>query len=189
MTTVVVVRKDRQVCIAADTLARYGDQLEPARNIANSNKLVEVGDSILAPTGPASAQLVLRSYFSDEERECDFHGVDAIFETVRQMHAVLKDDFYLLPKEDDEQPFESSQMSFLVANRTGIYGVYSLRSVQEYLQFYSFGSGSEYALGALQALHAEPVDAESLARRAVEAACELDSATGAPVTWKTLDLA
>ncbi len=188
MTTVVVVQKDGKICIAADTLARYGYQLEPAENIRNSDKIVTVGDTFLAPTGPASAQLILRSYFADPENAADFSGVDAIFETMRQMHGTLKDEYFLNPKEDEEQAFESTQMSCLVANSTGIYGVYSLRSVQEYLKFYSFGSGSEYALGALHALYEEPLDAEAIAVRAVEAASQLDSATGAPVTWRTLNV-
>ncbi len=188
MTTVVVVRKAGKLCIAADTLARYGDQLEPASNVRNSDKIVAVGDSFLAPTGPASAQLVLRSYFSDPQRTTDFGSVDEIFETMREMHAVLRDEYFLNPKEDDEQPFESSQISCLVANTSGIYGIYSLRSVQEYLRFYSFGSGSEYALGALQALYDGPLDAEALAIRAVECAAKLDAASGVPVTWRTLDL-
>lgn len=188
MTTVVVVHKDEKICIAADTLARYGDQLEPAENVRNSDKIVAIGETYLAPTGPASAQLILRSYFADSEHAADFSGVDAIFETMRQMHGVLKDEYFLNPKEDDEQPFESTQMSCLVANSTGIYGVYSLRSVQEYLRYYAFGSGSEYALGAMQALYDEPLDAETIAVRAVESAAKLDSATGTPVTWRTLTL-
>jgi len=188
MTTVVTVRKNGRVCIAADTLARYGDQLEPAENIANSDKLVTIGDTLLAPTGPASAQLILRSYFANPERVADFSSVDAIFETMRQLHGCLKDDYFLNPKEDDEQPFESTQMTCMVANSTGIYGVYSLRSVQEYRRYYAFGSGSEYALGAMQALYEEPLEAEEIAIRAVEAAAKLDSATETPVTFKTLVL-
>lgn len=188
MTTIVVVRKNGKVCIAADTLARYGDQLEPAENIANCDKIVAIRGSYLAPTGPASAQLILRSYFADLDCMADFTGVDAIFETMRRMHSAMKEDYFLNPKEDDEQPFESSQMNCLIANTSGIFGVYSLRSIQEYKRYYAFGSGSEYALGALTALYEEPLDAEAIAIRAVECAAKNDSATGTPVTFHTLTL-
>ena len=188
MTTIVVVRKGAEACIAADTLSRYGYQLEPASKIRNSDKIVEVGETDLAPTGPASAQLVLRNYFGDPKRARDFGNIDEIFETMRQMHSVLKDEYYLNPKEDDEQEFESMQMRMLVANSTGIYGVYALRSIQEYTRYYAFGSGSEYALGALGALYYTDLDAEALAVRAVEVAASLDAHTEVPVTSRKLQL-
>lgn len=186
MTTVLVVKKAGRICIAADTLARFGSQRESDRTIVNSDKIIRVGDCFLAPTGPASSQLVLRSYFS-EEREPDFSNIDAIFETMRQLHAVLKDEYFLNPKEDDEQPFESSQMDCLIAGPAGIFGVYSLRSIQEYRRFYAFGSGSEYALGALEALYELDFGAEELARRALSAAAEFDSATDLPMTCYSVE--
>lgn len=188
MTTVVAVRKGQVACVAADTLSRYGYQLEPASRIENADKILEIDDTLLAPTGPASAQLVLRSYFSDENRTRDFRGIDAIFETTRQMQGVLKEEYFLNPKEDDEQEFESMQMRMLVANSSGIYGVYALRSIQEYKKFYAFGSGSEYALGALEALYETDMSAEALAKRAVEVAASLDAATEVPVTTRTIEL-
>ena len=63
MTTVVVTKKGGIACIAADTLATYGDMRESADLIANSDKLVRIGDAWVAPTGPASAQLVLKHLF------------------------------------------------------------------------------------------------------------------------------
>ena len=59
MTTVVVTKKNGVACIAADTLATYGDLKEPADLVASSDKLVQVGEAWVAPTGPASAQLIL----------------------------------------------------------------------------------------------------------------------------------
>ena len=54
MTTVVVTKKGGTACIAADTLATYGDMRESAELIENSDKLVRIGDAWVAPTGPAS---------------------------------------------------------------------------------------------------------------------------------------
>ena len=182
MTTVVVVSKANQICIAADTLASYGSQKESAEYIANADKILRVGDSYLAPTGPASAQLVLKSYFKDPDRLARFESIDSIFETMRAMHGVLKDEYFLNPKEDDDQPYESLQMDCLIANPHGIFGVYSLRSIQEYKRFYAFGSGSEYALGAMHALYDSEANAESIALAGVRAAAEFDGSTGLPAT-------
>ena len=55
----------------------------------------------------------------------------------------LKDDYFLIPKEDERDPYESLQMETLVASPAGIFGVYPLRSVQEYTRYYAFGSGAE----------------------------------------------
>ncbi len=40
MTTIVVARKNSQACIGADSLAKYGETLEPAEYVANHDKLV-----------------------------------------------------------------------------------------------------------------------------------------------------
>ncbi|MDP6955298.1 MAG: hypothetical protein QF599_04935, partial [Planctomycetota bacterium] len=87
MTTTIVVAKDGQACIAADTLARYGSTTETADLIENHDKLLRVGETVLAPCGPASAQLLLRSYFADPEHLAEFSGVDEIYETVRRLQA------------------------------------------------------------------------------------------------------
>jgi ATP-dependent protease HslVU (ClpYQ) peptidase subunit len=188
MTTTIVVAKDGLACIAADTLARYGSTTETAELIHNSDKLLTVGDTVLAPCGPASAQLLLASYFNDPEHRANFNGVDEIYETVRQMQAVLKDEYYLNPKEDEADPFDSLQMECLVANPTGIYGIYPLRSIQAYRRYYSFGSGAAYALGAMHALWESTADAEQIARAGLSAAAALDDSTGAPFTLRTIPL-
>lgn len=188
MTTVVVVRKGRLACIAADTLAKYGDAAEPAAYIANHDKLVQVGDAWLAPTGPASAQLVLQSYFAVRDRRADFSSPQGVFETFVDMQGSLKDDYFLNPKEDERDPFESSQMEILVASPAGVFGVYPLRSVQEYTRFYAFGSGAEYALGAMFFEYDRHDDPAVIAERAIQAAAEFDDSTALPITSRTVEL-
>jgi len=180
MTTAVVVRKGGVCCIAADTLARYGSTRETSDFVANSNKLVQIDDAWLCPTGPASAQLVLRSYFAKEDRRRDFHSTDAIFETVREMQGVLKDEYHLNPKEDEDDEYDSMQMELLIASPGGIFGAYPLRSIQEFSRFYAFGSGSDYAMGAMQVLYDQCETAEEVARRAVAAAATFDVSSSLP---------
>ena len=189
MTTVVAVKKRGVACIAADTLARYGSTCETADYIVNSDKILLVGDTWLCPTGPASAQLVLKSYFADPERPRDFSSIDAVFETLREMQATLKEEYYLNPKEDESDAFDSMQMEIMIVSPAGIFGAYPLRSIQEFTRFYAFGSGATYALGAMHALYDRLASAEEIAGRAIEAAAAFDDSTGMPHTLHKLQLA
>lgn len=189
MTTIVAVRKGDRACLAADTLACYGSTRESAEFIAEPEKIVRVGDALLGPTGPAAAQLVLRSYFSDPERPAAFGSALEVFETLRQLQATLKADYFLNPKEAEDDSYESMQMELMIASPGGIFGAYPLRSVQEYTRFYAFGSGAEIALGALQVLYDQHDSAAEIARRAVEVAATFDNGTALPVSVHEVVLA
>ena len=188
MTTIVVVRKGMRACIAADTMAKYGSAKESAAYIVNADKLVEVRGAWLGPTGPASAQLVLKSYFAQPDVRADFSSAEAIFETVVDMQGALKEDYFLNPKEDERDAYESLQMEILVASPSGIFGIYPQRSVQEYSRYCAFGSGAEYALGAMHALYDTLASPEEVARRAIEAAAEFDDSTALPMNCYSVDL-
>ena len=182
MTTLVVVRKDREVAIAADTMTKWGSGKETADYIANHGKLLQVGDTWLGLTGNATFKTILKDYFSRPKVTARFDTPLAIFHTWQALHAALKSDYHLLPGSGDDDPLESTRFDALIANRHGIFGVVAHRTVQEFSRFYAFGSGSNYAMGALHALHGQRgLDAGTLARRAVEAAAEFDDATGLPV--------
>ena len=189
MTTVVTVKKRGLACIAADTLARYGSTCESADYIVNSDKILLIGDSWVCPTGPASAQLVLRSYFADLQRRRDFSSLDAIFETMREMQTVLKEEYHLNPKEEEGDAFDSMQMEIMIASPAGIFGAYPLRSIQEYSRFYAFGSGATYALGAMHAVYDRLASAEEIAAHGIQAAAAFDDSTRLPYTVHTLQLA
>ena len=189
MTTIVVVRKGRHACIAADTLARYGSTRESADYIANAEKILQVGDTYLAPTGPASANLILASVYRDSERSRDFGSLPAVFDRVRELQRVLKEEYFLNPKEDEEDPYESIQMEMLIASPGGIFGVYPLRSIQEYTRFYAFGSGSDLALGAMHATYDRALSVEEIAAAGIEAAACFDTSTSLPMSVRTIELA
>ncbi len=188
MSTIVVVRKNGIAAIGADTLTRLGSTKESAEWIGNPSKLVQVGSSTLGVTGHASSGLVLHSYFSQLDEPPALDSEESIFETVRQMHGVLKDEYHLNPTEDEDDEFESSQFSYLIANPHGIFGVYSRRSVQEYTRFYAFGAGGEFALGAMWAVYETATSAEEVARAGLEAAATFDDATGLPIEIRTVRL-
>ena len=186
MTTVVVTKKSGLACIAADTLATYGDMSESAELIANSDKLVQIGESWVAPTGPASAQLILRHFVNGYDELPILEDLDGIFDFLTQFQRALRDDYFVQGKEDGQDDFESMRMELLIASPGGLFGAYPQRSVQEYNRFYAFGSGAEYALGAMNAAWETAVSAEELARIGVETAAKFDVGTGLPLTMRTV---
>ena len=188
MTTVVVTKKSGIACIAADTLATYGDMRESADLIANSDKLVRIGDAWVAPTGPASAQLVLKHFISTYDELPCLEDTDGIFDFLNVLQRALRDEYFVHGKEDSTDDFESMRMELLIASPGGLFGAYPQRSVQEYTRFYAFGSGAEYAMGAMQAAWATAVSAEELARIGVETAASFDVGTGLPLTLRTIPL-
>ncbi|MGA7179902.1 MAG: hypothetical protein WBX11_10000 [Thiobacillaceae bacterium] len=181
MTTLVVVKKNGAAAIAADTLTKWGSIKESADYVVNHGKILQVGDNLIAVTGYTTFISILKDYFAQKDVEADFSGVAGIFRTWQQLHAVLKDRYFLQSGEDKDDDIESSQMDVLIANPRGIFGVAEHRSVQEFSRFYAYGSGSELALGAMFALYPSQLTAEQIARRAIEAAAEFDDRTGLPV--------
>ncbi|HTE17182.1 MAG TPA: hypothetical protein VK689_02240 [Armatimonadota bacterium] len=188
MSTIVVVKKDGVVAIAADTLTTYGGTKESAEYIVNSSKLLRVGETVLSTVGHASWRTVLSSYLSAQAEPPALDSVEAIFEWVRGMHGVLKEDYFLKLNGDEDDDFERTHLCSLIANPSGIFGIYTMRSVQEYRKFYAFGSGMEYALGAMHAVYDTAASAEAVARAGVEAGAAFDDGSGLPLEVITIPL-
>jgi ATP-dependent HslUV protease, peptidase subunit HslV len=180
--TIAVVQKNGFAATAADTLTTAPDGgMDSAEYVLNHQKILRVGDSYVAISGPASTKLALKDYFAKGE-DCDLSDVDAIYRTWLRLHAALKRNYFLDPDEIDQQSFESSRFDALIANPKGIFGVAAHRSVQQFTKFYSYGSGSSHVLGAMHALYPSPDhSAEDVALAGIEAAAAFDSNTGLPM--------
>lgn len=187
MSTIVVVRKDQHACIVADSLTTFGDTRQSARFDAAFDKILRQGDSLIGLVGSAAHQMVLQSAFRHIKKP-NLVGREAIFETFRELHPILKDVYFLNPKEDEDDPYESSQVDALILNQSGIYGVYALREVFEYTRFWAIGSGASFALGSMHALYDRLDDPLAIARAAIEAAAEFDTGTALPLTEYSLVL-
>ena len=98
-----------------------------------------------------------------------------------RLHPVLKETFFLQTKEDDNDPYESSQFSVVIANASGIFGLYSYREVFEFNQFWGIGSGRGFALGAMHAVWDSARTAREVASQGMRAGCEFDKNSGGPV--------
>ena len=187
MTTLVVVRKGNMAAIAADSLTTFGDTRLSDSFDASSDKMVRYGDTVIALCGSAAHQLVYENLLSTA-KDLNFNSKSEIFETFRKLHAILKDQHYLNPKEEDEDAYESTHITALIANPTGIYGIYSMREVFEFKRFWAAGSGREYALGAMNALYDQLDSTEAIARIGVEAGATFDKNSSLPLQVVTIPM-
>jgi ATP-dependent protease HslVU (ClpYQ) peptidase subunit len=181
VTTVAVARKGSQVAMAADTLVTFGDTRLGHGYEANE-KIFRVGDSYIGMSGTTAHFPVLRKALGNlPEAELKLHSREQVFETFLTLHPRLKEHFFLNTKEDDGDPYESSQFTILIANPSGIYAVYSYREVFEFDRFWAIGSGRSFALGAMYAAYDSAADAHQLAEIGVKAGCEFDKNSAGPV--------
>jgi ATP-dependent protease HslVU (ClpYQ) peptidase subunit len=185
MTTLVAVRKHDEIAIAADSLTTFGDVRLAAPFDRSYDKILRHGDTYIGLCGSAAHQLVFESLLKSNQA-VDFGNKHAIFETFRKLHPILKEQHFLNPKEEEDDPYESTQISALIANPHGIFGVYSMREVFEYSQFWAVGSGKEFALGAMHALYGRLPTADQVATAGVEAGAMFDRNSALPMTLYTL---
>lgn len=213
MTTIVAVRKNGYVAIAADTLTTFGNTRLHASQDASHDKILHIGDSFIGVCGSAAHHLVLSSLlaktsdaamtrrreasgagmaakhilpqsagFAGNVSDVQLNSKEAIFETFRKLHPILKEECFLNPKEDEEDPYESSQITALIANTSGIFAIYSMREVFEYTQYWAIGSGHEFALGAMHQAYTRCDNATDIARAGVETGIAFDKNSDAPIT-------
>jgi ATP-dependent HslUV protease, peptidase subunit HslV len=181
MTTVAVARLGGQVAIAADTLVTFGDTKLSHRYESNS-KIFKVGSSYVGMAGTVAHFPVLRHALTAMPAdELKLGNKDEIFATFTKLHAQLKEKFFLQTKEEDADPYESSQYTVLIANAQGIFGVYSYREIFEFKDFWAIGSGRNFALGAMHAVSGKVKTAKDLVIAGVSAGCEFDKNSSTPI--------
>jgi ATP-dependent HslUV protease subunit HslV len=188
MTTVAVVRHNGQVAIAADTLITFGDTRLGSGYEAN-DKLFKVGDSWFGMAGTTAHFPVLRRALASlPPDELKLRSRDEVFETFLKLHPKLKEHFFLNTREEDSDPYESSQFTAMIANPHGIFGVYSYREVFEFDRFWAIGTGRAFALGAMYAAFDKAKTARELAELGVRAGCEFDKNSAGPVRVQVLKM-
>lgn len=184
MTTVVAVRKAGQIAIAADTLVTFGDT-RLAHRFEDNTKIFRVdtdtGPSYIGMAGTVAHFPVLRKALATMPREImQLDSKEEVFDTFTKLHPYLKDNFFLQTKEEDSDPYESSQFSVMIANASGIYGLYSYREVFEFKEFWGIGSGRSFALGAMHASYPKARSAKEVAEAGMAAGCEFDRNSAGP---------
>lgn len=188
MTTIVVVKKDREIAIASDALVTFGETRLP-HGYEMNEKIFRVGASYIGLAGSTAHFAVLADAMRSMEEDCKLDSRAEVFATFQKLHQVLKDKYFLNTKEDDADPYESSQITAVIANATGIYGVYSYREVFSFDRFWGIGSGRNFALGAMYAAYERTGSAKRIAEIGVKAGCEFDKSSALPVRVFSLAMA
>ena len=189
MSTIVAVLKNNIACIAADSLTSFGDTCQAAEFVTDYDKILRYGEECyIGIVGSAAHHLVMQNLFEKHADKIDFSDRFSIFESMRQIHPILKDEYFLNSKDDDDDSYESSRVDALIVNRSGIFGLYSLREVDQYSRFWAVGSGAEFALGAMKVAYEQFDNAEDVARAGVEAGACFDNSSALPMTSYSLDV-
>lgn len=178
MSTIVVVKKNGETAIAADTLTSCSSIKISATYKTHGHKILKFCDTYLGFVGWAVNQDVFASLMEKHPGDLHFASSRHIFETVLKIHPVLKEKFYL--RESDEETYESSGMNILVANPYGIFEVSQDRKVTEFEFFWANGSGREFALGAMFQAYDQLKSAREIAVAGVLAATEFDQYSALP---------
>lgn len=187
MTTITVVKKNGQVAISAESLTTFGDTRLGAEYKAEHDKILHIGDSWIGVCGSSAHHLVLAHLLAKIE-DLRLGSRSEVFETFRKLHPMLKEQAFLNPKEDEDDPYESSQITAVIANPSGIYGVYSYREVFAYDRFWAVGSGRNFALGAMYAAYDKTKSAAEIAGIGVAAGVEFDTASSGPIVTHAVKL-
>lgn len=189
MSTIVAVIKNQVASIAADSLTSFGDTKQAAEFVTDYDKIIPfAGDNYIGIVGSAAHHLVMQNLLQQHADKVDFSSRLTIFESMRQLHPILKDEYFLNSKDEDDDSYESSRVDALIMNRNGIFGLYSLREVEQYTRFWAVGSGADFALGAMQVAYDHHHDAAQIARIGIEAGACFDSSSALPLTQYSLEL-
>ena len=189
MTVIVVVQKNDMATIAADTQINEGSTILPGELISSPRKIQYIADTHIGIVGSMAHHRVFHSITKRHADKLNFTNAEQIFETLRTLQDILKNDYYTLAHEDDDdQPYASNQLTGLLCNKTGIYGFQSYREVTQFKKFWATGSGMNFALGALEASYDMLEESEDIARTAIQAACRYSRSCGLPLQVHTVTL-
>lgn len=188
MTTIAIARKGSQVAIASDSLVTFGDT-RLAHGYEANDKVFRIGDSWVGMAGTTAHFPVLRKALGGlPPEELKLHSRDEVFDTFLKLHPKLKEHYFLNTKEEDADPYESSQFTVMIANGSGIFGVYSYREVFEFDRFWAIGSGRHFALGAMLTVWDKARNAREVVEAGVRAGCEFDKNSSGPVKVHAMKL-
>lgn len=188
MSTIVAVSKNNTTCIAADSLTSFGDTRQAAEFVTDFDKILQFAEhGYIGIVGSAAHHLVMQNLLQKHADKIDFANRFSIFESMRQIHPILKDEYFLNSKDEDDDSYESSRVDALIINQNGIFGLYSLREVDQYSRFWAVGSGADFALGAMRTAYDLLDDAEAIARAGIEAGACFDSSSALPMSSYSLE--
>lgn len=189
MTVLVIVRKGKKACIAADTLIDINGNLVSANINQRNDKVFQFKDNYFAYTGASQSSIMLKHALEEHGQHLSFSGWSEIYKSFLEIHQILKNHYFAKTENSDaNQPVEDSHLNFLLANPSGIYQILGDRFVGEISTFWAAGSGAKHALGAMHACYDNLENPVDIATKAIEAACEFDHYSGLPLTCYECEL-
>ena len=170
MSIVVAVRKGGRTSVAADSQSNFGSLKVPVRN-TRARKIRPIGNAILGTTGWALYEDIFEDFLQTREFP-ERAGKPAIFEFFLDLWKDLHERYPFVNDQvhKDESPFGNLDATFVIASPQGIFYVASDLGVTQFEDYFAIGSGADFAMGALHQLYSTDLDAEAIARRAVETA-------------------
>src|SRR5689334_7213985 len=138
VSTVTVVKKNGHVAIAADTLSLFGTRKMSASHNKRASKILRLGSSFAGLTGVAANLCVLEHAFR-ESKAPSLDSAAEIFDVFMKLHDRLTRE-YAMNMGPYSLPYESTAMTMLIANQHGIFGIYSMRELDEHERFWAAGS-------------------------------------------------
>jgi len=183
MSVITIARKGGLCSMAADTTSTTGSRRVSAGLKANPSKILRFQDNLLGFVGYSAHQVVFEDLLRRHASKLDFSGRDRLFGTALKIHDLLTDHYHLRTSDSDrDQPYDSSQLVFAVANPHGIFVIDSYREVFEYSEYWAIGSGASYALGAMRVLYdQDSSNAEFIAREGAITGAAFNIYCGEPI--------
>lgn len=181
MSIVCAAKKGNEIAIASDSQINFGTLKVQADHIANHKKIFRYQDGIIGIVGWNAISDIMKHALKKYQEKMDFSSRFEIFNSMLQLHDIMKDEYYIETKEDEGQPVESSQVQMLIINKAGIFEVSSYREVNQFDPFWAIGSGNRLALGAMHAVYSSEKSAMDIVAAGVEAAMAFDDGCGKPL--------
>lgn len=190
MTIITAVQKGDEIAIACDTQTTGGDVKFTADYLTNRSKLLSFGDSMFGFSGSTSIHQVFEDLFAKLEPAPLTSRLE-IFRWLLSQQKHLKDNYFIKTDvgSNREQTVEASWASALIVNPHGIFSVNQYRAVQEYSKFWAIGSGSAFALGAMEILYEQPISAREIAEAGALTATKFNLHCAPPVRVQVLQKA
>lgn len=189
MTIITAVKKDNEIAIACDTQSSSGNisLKSTAEYKVNHIKLIPYGDSLFGLSGSIAISQIFEDLLTQIE-PVPLTSRSEIFRWLLSHQDTLKNKYYLKPDvpNDKQQPAESQGLHALLANPYGIFSLHRYREVVEYHKFWAIGSGSHFALGALDILYDQTLTASEIAQEAALTATKFSPTCAPPIHVETI---
>lgn len=188
MSTIAVVQKNSSICIVSESLTTFGSTKLDGSFKFGDSKILQWGNSLIGIVGDVAMKMIFLDLIETRE-EPDFSSRMAVFRFFTALHKELKEEYYINPNEEEDDPVESSQYEIVIANKHGIFGVHSLREVYHFNKYWAYGSGRDFALGAMHALYEQDeMTARQIAIAGVSAGMTFDDGSGGKLQVHTVEL-